>query len=268
MKLTIIGSGNMGGSIAKGLAKGKIVSAADITCTALSDTTLEKMRAANPDFVLTHDNREAVRGADVVILAVKPWKVEAVIDEIRPALDFEKQVFVSVAAGITSDQLVDFLSRDPECGGPAIPAVFIAMPNTAIEVGSGVTFLSPRNASKGQIDLVVSLFNELGYAQLIEERLISAGSALASCGIAFALRYIRAAIAGGVELGFYPQQAQELVAHTVRGAVDLLLTNKSDPEAEIDKVTTPGGFTIRGLNEMEHAGFTSAVIRGLKASRY
>ena len=96
---------------------------------------------------------------------------------------------------------------------------------------------------------------------------MAAGRALASSGIAFALRYMRAATEGGVELGFYPKQAQEIVVHTVKGAVDLLLENKSNPEMEIDKVTTPGGITIKGLNEMELSGFTSAVIRGLKASK-
>ena len=117
------------------------------------------------------------------------------------------------------------------------------------------------------LELIAEKTNVANDAILIEERLMEAGTALASSGIAFALRYIRAAIEGGVELGFYPKQAQEIVVHTVKGAIDLLLENKSNPEAEIDKVTTPGGITIKGLNEMELSGFTSAVIRGLKASR-
>ena len=141
------------------------------------------------------------------------------------------------------------------------------MPNTAIEVLSSMTFVSAHNATKEQCDLIVNIFNELGNAMLVEERLMGAGTALASSGIAFALRYIRAAIEGGVELGFYPKQAQEIVVHTVKGATDLLLENKSNPEMEIDKVTTPGGITIKGLNEMEMSGFTSSVIKGLKASK-
>ena len=137
------------------------------------------------------------------------------------------------------------------------------MPNTAIEVLSSMTFVSAHNATPEQSDLIINIFNELGNAMLVEERLMGAGTALASSGIAFALRYIRAAI----ELGFYPKQAQEIVVHTVKGATDLLLENKSNPEMEIDKVTTPGGITIKGLNEMELSGFTSSVIRGLKASK-
>ena len=130
-----------------------------------------------------------------------------------------------------------------------------------------MTFVSSCNATHEQEELVVNLFNELGSAMLIEENLMTAGTALASSGIAFAMRYIRASSEGGVELGFYPDQAKEIVLKTVKGAVDLLLANKSNPETEIDKVTTPGGITIRGLNEMELAGFTPSVIRGLKASK-
>ena len=260
MKITIIGAGNIGGAIARGLAKGHMFKASDITCTAQSDTTLEKMRNTNPDFVLSLDNVEAVKGADIIVIAVKPWRVEEIIDQIKGILDYDKQIIVSVAAGITFDLLNTYLTKNTgfdDC--LTTPTIFRIMPNTAIEVLSSMTFVAARNASKEQTDL--------GNAMLVEERLMSAGTALASSGIAFALRYIRAAIEGGVELGFYPKQAQEIVVHTVKGAVDLLLENKSNPETEIDKVTTPGGITIKGLNEMELSGFTSSVIRGLKASK-
>lgn len=267
MRISIIGSGNIGGAIARGLAKGTMFKASDITCTAQSDETLEKMRKIDPDFILTHDNVEAARNADIIIIAVKPWRVEMIIDEIKSVLDFEKQMIVSVAAGVTFDLLNTYLTKNTDFDCLATPTIFRIMPNTAIEVMSSMTFVSARNASKEQTDLIIHIFNELGNAMLVEERLMSAGTALASSGIAFALRYIRAAIEGCVELGFYPKQAQEIVVHTVKGAVDLLLENKSNPEMEIDKVTTPGGITIKGLNEMELSGFTSSVIRGLKASK-
>ena len=264
MRISIIGSGNIGGAIARGLAKGTMFKASDITCTAQSDETLEKMRKIDPDFILTHDNVEAARNADIIIIAVKPWRVEMIIDEIKSVLDFERQMIVSVAAGVTFDLLNTYLTKNTDFDCLATPTIFRIMPNTAIEVMSSITFVS---ASKEQTDLIIRIFNELGNAMLVEERLMAAGTALASSGIAFALRYIRAAIEGGVELGFYPKQAQEIVAHTVKGAVDLLIENKSNPEMEIDKVTTPGGITIKGLNEMELSGFTSSVIRGLKASK-
>lgn len=267
MKITIIGSGNIGGAIARGLAKGTIFKASDITCTAQSQATLDKMQAINADFVLSRNNVEAARGADIIVIAVKPWRVETILDEIKPVLDLNKQIIVSVAAGITFHQLHTFLMKNMDFDCLATPTIFRIMPNTAIEVLSSMTFVSAMNASDEQTDLIIRIFNELGNAMLVEERLMGAGTALASSGIAFALRYIRAAIEGGVELGFYPKQAQEIVVHTVKGAVDLLLENKSNPEMEIDKVTTPGGITIKGLNEMELSGFTSSVIRGLKASK-
>lgn len=267
MKVTIIGTGNIGGAIARGLAQGTVIKPTNITCTDHSQDLLDKIKAYNSAFTISTDNIESVRKAHIIIIAVKPWMVERVIEEIYPVLNFDKQIIVSIAAGVTFEQLIGFLTKQSGFDFLATPTLFRVIPNTAIEVVSSMTFVSAYNASKEQSDLILSIFNELGNALLVEERLMMAGTALASSGIAFALRYIRAAIEGGVELGFYPQEAQEIVVHTVKGAVDLLLTNKSNPEMEIDKVTTPGGITIKGLNEMELSGFTSSVIRGLKASK-
>jgi len=267
MKIAIIGAGSIGGAIARGLAKGSVFRASDIICTTRSTDSLTRVKAINPDFIVTQNNIEAAKHADIIVIAVKPWRVEEIVDEIKPVLDFDKQMIVSVAAGITFDLLNTYLTKNMEYDCLVTPTIFRIMPNTAIEVANSMTFVSARNATDQQIEQVLAIFNELGNAMLIEERLMAAGTALASSGIAFAMRYIRAAIEGGVELGFYPREAQEIVVHTVKGAVELLLENKSNPEAEIDKVTTPGGITIKGLNEMELSGFTSSVIRGLKASK-
>lgn len=267
MKVTIIGAGSIGGAIARGLAQGTVVKAQDITCTAHTRQTLDKIKAFDPAFHTTLDNVEASRDAGMIVIAVKPWMVEKIIEEIMPVVDLDKQFLVSVAAGISFEQLIEFIARHSDFDQMPNPTLFRVIPNTAIAVLNSMTFVSAYNATKEQSDLVLSIFNELGSAMLVEERLMMAGTALASSGIAFALRYIRAAIEGGVELGFYPREAQDIVVHTVKGAVELLLKNKSNPEAEIDKVTTPGGITIKGLNEMELSGFTSAVIRGLKASK-
>jgi pyrroline-5-carboxylate reductase len=129
-----------------------------------------------------------------------------------------------------------------------------------------MTFLCARNASQEQIEAVKSIFDNLGATMVIEERLMGAGMALASCGIAYAMRYVRAAMEGGVEMGMYPNDAKNIVLQTLKGAVALLEATGNHPEAEIDKVTTPGGVTIKGLNAMEANGFTNAVIEGLKNS--
>lgn len=142
MRISIIGSGNIGGAIARGLAKGTMFKASDITCTAQSDETLEKMRKIDPDFILTHDNVEAARNADIIIIAVKPWRVEMIIDEIKSVLDFEKQIIVSVAAGVTFDLLNTYLTKNTDFDCLATPTIFRIMPNTAIEVMSSMTFVS------------------------------------------------------------------------------------------------------------------------------
>lgn len=265
MKVAIIGAGNIGGAIACGLAKGSMFEPQNILCTTRSEESLEKLRKQNPSLTLSHDNVRVAQEADIIVIGVKPWRVGEIIEEIKPVIDINRHIIVSVVAGIEFMSLQEMLTKD-EDSMAALP-LFRIMPNTAIEVGSSMTFVSACNASEGQIRLIIDIFDELGKAMLIEERLMVAGTALASSGIAFALRYIRAAIVGGVELGFYPKEAQEIVSHTVKGAVDLLIHKASNPEAEIDKVTTPGGITIKGLNEMELSGFTSSVIRGLKASK-
>jgi pyrroline-5-carboxylate reductase len=210
------------------------------------------------------NNAEAVREAPIIILAVKPRWVESVINEIKDVLDYDRQMIVSVAAGVTFEQLLAFLDKQA-APNRRTPPVFRVIPNMAMEVFSSMTFLSACHATKEQTDRIRHIFGELGNVMTIDERLMTAGTALASSGIAFALRYMRAAIEGGVELGFNPREAQDIVAHTVKGAVNLLLAKRTTPEQEIDRVATSGGITIRGLNEMELSGFTSAVIRGLKA---
>ncbi|MDR1675220.1 MAG: pyrroline-5-carboxylate reductase [Tannerella sp.] len=262
MKIAIIGAGNMGGAIACGLAKGSGVKPCDITCSDRSGAALEKVCGKYPAIRTTTDNREAVSGADMVVIAVKPWLTGDVLREIKYGLDYRRQIVVSIVAGVTFEQLTGFLEKERE----EPPALFRLIPNTAVSVQNSMTFISAQGASQEQTDAVVSIFGELGATMLVEERLMEAGTALASCGIAYAFRYIRAAMEGGVELGFYPDRARDIVLQTLKGAVALLQAGGAHPEAEIDRVTTPGGITIRGLNEMEEAGFTAAVIRGLKAS--
>ncbi len=258
MTIAIIGTGNMGGAILRGLIKSGMCRPEEFICTAKSAVTKSKIREYNEAICVSDDNATAVAEADVVILAVKPWLVAEVMEEIRPCLDLGRQIIVSVAAGITLNDLVQWV-------GAPLP-LFRVIPNTAVEALCGVTFIAQHGATEEQTALVHRLFSALGYALVVDEKLIPAGTALASCGIAFAMRYIRAAMEGGVELGFRPEEAARIVEHTVKGAATLLLESGAHPEAEIDKVTTAGGITIKGLNAMEKAGFTAAVIDGLKAT--
>ena len=214
---------------------------------------------------VTTDNKTAADGADIVIIAVKPWLVEQVVNELKPVLNYTRQTVITVAAGISGSQFTAWLKKDDELSAVNTPHTFIVIPNTAIAVLSSMSFVVPVNATADTTATIKELFDNVGQTMVTEERLLGAGMTLASWGIAYAMRYVRAAAEGGVELGFKADVAKYIVLQTLKGAVDLLQANGNHPEAEIDKVCTPGGLTIRGLNEMEHAGFTSAVIRGLKA---
>ena len=261
MKLAIIGTGNMGGAIARGLISAGTWRAGDLICTAKTDAGLARIQTTLSGVRATRDNRQAASEADIILLAVKPWLIEKVIEEIRPTLDFSQHIIISVAAGISLQEMEQLLAA------PTPPALFRAMPNTAVSVRDGVTFICQQNATEEQTALVNSLFAALGYTVVTDEQHLNAGTALASCGIAFSMRYIRAAMEGGVELGFRPEEAARIVEHTVHGAASLLLQSGMHPEVAIDQVTTAGGITIKGLNAMERSGFTAAVIDGLKACR-
>ena len=255
MKVAIIGAGNMGGAIARGLAQGHYVRVQDITVTNPSMSKLEKLKAEFPAIQVSTDNHEAA-DADVVIVAVKPWKVEEVLKPLRLR---QSQVLVSVAAGMTFEDLAHFV--DPEM------PMFRIIPNTAISLRASMTLIACRNASEQQTLTMLDLFNEMGLAMLIEEKQLAAATSLTSCGIAYVLKYVQAAMQAGVEAGIRPKDAMKMVAQTVEGAARLLLENEdTHPALEIEKVTTPGGITIKGVNSLEHDGFTSAVIKAIKAS--
>lgn len=257
MKVTIIGAGNMGGAIARGLAKGTVVKAADITVADPSEGKLQRLQGEFPAMRVTTDNTEAARGANLIIVAVKPWLMQQVLC----GLELERgQILVSVAAGITFAQLAEY-------AGDEGLTMFRLIPNTAISQLQSMTLIAAHNASVEQTQLLLDLFNEMGLAMPVTESQMAAATALTSCGIAYVLKYIQAAMQAGVEMGLYPKDARRMVAQSVKGAAALVLSGDTHPSAEIDKVTTPGGITIKGINELEHAGFTSAVIRAMKASR-
>ena len=258
MKISVIGTGAMGGAIIEGLLKSGAFSPSDIMA---SNPHTDKLRPLEAQGVIvTSDNNEATMHGDIVIIAVKPWLAEKVIKEIAPRLDNDRQTIVSVAAGISTAQISSWTEKDGHS-----PSIFLAIPNTAAATCCSMTFVSTADAAAEDKAAVKLMFDTIGETIFIEESQLPAATMLASCGIAYALRYIRAATEGGVELGFKASLASRIVAQTVKGAASLLMANNSHPEVEIDKVTTAGGITIKGLNEMEHAGFTSAVIRGLKA---
>lgn len=252
----------MGGAIARGLSQSSIVAPSEITVSNRGEEKLNELKSFNPSIHTTTDNKEAVKEADVIILAVKPWILDSVAYDIREVLDFPRQIIVSVVAGITLERLSELFSSED-----AAPAIFRVIPNTAVSIRQSMTLISPYNAVPEQIDYIRSLFDSLREKPSHRRESDDSRDSTLLLRNSFVMRYMRAAIEGGIEMGIYPKDAALLVEQTVKGAAELLLTNGSHPEVEIDKVTTPGGITIKGLNEMEAAGFSSAVIRGLKAAK-
>ena len=251
----------MGGAIACGLAASGEYKAEEIVCANPSVGKLDALKSRYEIISTTTDNLAAAEGADMVVIAVKPWLAESVIKQVSAVFNTPGKMLVSVVADTSFEVLREWVSQSERQ-----PAIFRVIPNTAISVGQSMTFVSSDGATQEQTDAVMAVFGKMGEVMLVDEKMLEVGMVLASCGIAFALRYIRAASEGGVELGCPAAQAARIVAATMKGAAELLLQNNSHPEQGIDKVTTAGGITIKGLNEMEHAGFSSAVIRGLKAS--
>jgi pyrroline-5-carboxylate reductase len=206
---------------------------------------------------VTADNDKAIKNAELVILAIKPFQVSEVLNELKKGLT-SKHILVSVVTGVLMEEIESTIKKK-------IP-VFRAMPNTAVAIQQSMTCISYINATEAQINFVNELFSTLGKVAMINEKLMDAATVLGACGTAYAMRYIRANIQGGIEIGFDANTANLIVAQTVKGASELLLQNGTHPEQEIDKVTTPKGCTIAGLNEMEHQGFSSSLIKGIATS--
>ncbi len=254
-KIGIIGAGNMGGAIIKGLLKSGFLPASDIYASDRKVSVLDDLGQQGVN--VSGNNQVVANSADVVIVAVKPYHCVSVIQEIKPVLNKDK-ILISIVAGVGIEQL------EQEVGNE-IP-VFRAMPNTAISLQESLTCVSVSGNAQPEKDYVFEMFDKLGKTILIQEELMAAATVLSSCGIAFALRYIRAAMQGGIEIGFGAEMAQFITAQTVKGATELVQQTGHHPEREIDKVTTPRGVTITGINEMEHKGFSSSLIQGLLAS--
>jgi pyrroline-5-carboxylate reductase len=255
-KIAIIGGGNLGKAIAEGLVKSGFTLPGHVLVTRRNMETIRHLEEKG--ILVGNDNIEAVRFADLVILAVKPFQVGEVLRQAAPALDPERHLLCSVVTGVTLADLAGIL-------GERFPVVR-AMPNTAIAIQESMTCLCSNHVDPARLGYVQDLFGQLGKVVQIDERLMDAATVLGACGIAYALRFIRANIQGGIEIGFDAATATLIAAQTVKGAAELLIQTGRHPEQEIDKVTTPKGCTIAGLNEMEHQGFSSSLIKGITAS--
>ncbi|WP_066629675.1 pyrroline-5-carboxylate reductase [Labilibacter marinus] len=254
-KIAIIGGGNLGQAIANGIVNSNIVPASNLTVTRRRVQLIQNLKELGINTI--SDNKEAAADADIIFLGVKPYQIQQITEEISPVVK-DSAMVISLATGVDAASIEKYFGKEL--------AIFRAMPNTAIAIGESMTCISSHKASEEQEKVVLTLFEQVGQALIIPEELMASATVLAACGIAFALRFVRAATQGGIEIGFGADLALQIAAQTVKGAADLLIKEGSHPEHEIDKVTTPRGITISGLNEMEHQGFSSSLIKGLLTS--
>jgi len=254
-KITLIGCGNIGNAIAQGLVKSKKYTPDNIILTRRSAKPLHHFQKQG--FTVSTDNCAAVSSSEIIILAITPSQVVHVLKEINSSLS-KNQLLISVVSGVSISEMKQYLSCDME--------IIRAMPNTAAALCESITCLTSEPQNDTKLVEAEALFNSIGQTLRIDESQMASATALGACGVAFFLRAIRAASQGGIEIGFHFDEAFTIAAQTARGAATLLLDHDSHPEAEIDKVTTPKGATIAGLNEMEHQGFSSAMIKGIITS--
>jgi len=254
-KICIIGAGNLGLSLAKGLVDSGNYVAKDLYLTRRTIKKLDDLKSEG--YNVSSNNIKSLKQAEIIIIAVLPQKINSVLNEIKNEIN-DKQLLISLASGVTIENIIKII-------GSNIPIVR-AMPNTAISIRQSMTCITTIPKWKDKLPEVRLIFNLVGQTEIIPEEKMTSATALCACGLAFFLRAIRAASQGGNEIDFHAGESLRMAAQTALGAAGLLLTNNSHPEDEIDKVTSPKGCTIAGLNEMEHNGFSSAFIKGITVS--
>lgn len=256
MKIAILGAGNLGFSIAKGILESEPSFCSSLHITKRNPASLQAF-AKYPQAKIGSDNLEAVRNSAIIIVSVQPGQLAAVLEEIKPELT-QNKLIISTVTGRNLTFVESVLDKH-------IP-IIRSMPNTASAVGQSMTCLSANKAAKDKVALAEAVFRPIGKTLLIDDEMMQAATVICASGIAFWMRLIRATTQGAIQLGFDAHEAKELAVQTCLGAASLLLESQNHPETEIDKVTTPRGCTIAGLNEMEHSGMSSALIKGLVKS--
>ncbi|HED07203.1 MAG TPA: pyrroline-5-carboxylate reductase [Ignavibacteria bacterium] len=252
MKISILGFGNIGSAIGYGLVNAKMLKPEDLTVTRKGKKFIDELNKEG--FNALNDNKEAVRKNRIIILAVTPHQLNRLLNEIKDVVT-EEHIIISVVSGACIKQIKSKLNVSV--------SVIRVMPNTAIAISESMTCIAAEDADNEAIELTKKIFNAVGQTIEISEDLMGSATALCACGLAFFLRAVRAASQGGIEIGFHSEEALFMAAQTAKGAAAMLIKGGKHPESEIDKVTTPQGITISGLNEMEHNGFSSSMIKGI-----
>lgn len=215
MKIAIIGAGNLGLSIAKGILQSN-----GATTMYLTKRNTENIKdfAKYGNVSVTTDNIAAVQHSDILIFAVQPGHFTEILHEIKEHLT-ENHVVMSTITGFLIEKIESILGADKY--------IIRCMPNTAISVGESMTCICSNELGKKRIELAKAIFNRMGHSMQIPESQMQAATVICASGIAFWMRLIRATTQGAIQLGFDAKEAQELAMHTCNGAAKLLIAQEA-----------------------------------------
>ena len=258
MRIGFLGAGQMGRALASGFVAAERVRADEIAAFDPSDEAVRLLASELPGVVICRAVSEVLAWADLVVLAVKPQHLPELLREVLRKLDGKSPLFVSIAAGVGLEQL---------CGGLQQNRVIRVMPNTPCLVRHGVSaYARAAGASAADGELVGRLFGAVGVALEVPERLLDAVTGLSGSGPAYVYLMIEALSDGGVRMGLPRATATTLAAHTLLGAAQLLLDSGEHPGVLKDRVASPGGTTIAGLQVLEQRAVRAALIDAVQAA--
>jgi len=257
-----VGAGNMGEALIKGLLAANLVPAEAIHAT---DVRLERLKELNRQYgiQISSDNAELIRRADIVILAVKPQIMDAVLTEIAPAVT-RRKLLISIAAGVSTAKIRAVLHKDAR--------LIRVMPNTPALVLAGVTAVAKAEGLEADdLETAGEIFSAVGRVVVLGEELMDAVTGLSGSGPAYIAVVIESLADGGVRMGLDRITAMTLAIQTVLGAATLLRETGLHPGAVKDMVCSPGGTSIAGIAALEEGGirttFIKAVERATQRSR-
>ena len=258
-RIGLIGAGQMATALAQGFLKAGLTTADRLLASDVDPQARQRFAQATAAQT-TDDNGLVAAQSDVIFLAVKPQQLTQVAAGLRPKLD-AKKLIVSIAAGVRLASLADWLGTDRR--------LVRVMPNTPCLVGQGVCAYSlGEHATAEDGALVGRLLGALGSAWQVDEKLLDAVTGLSGSGPAFVYVIIEALSDAGVKMGLPRAMATQMAARTVLGSAEMVLSTGEHPAVLKDRVTSPGGTTIAGLQALEAAGLRAALMAAVEAATW
>lgn len=252
-----IGYGNMASAIAKGMLAAGFTQPGSLLVYRKDQAKLAEV--GKQGIRIAASNEEVAKGADIVVLAVKPHMFGSVLPPLRAALSSQKPLVISVAAGVSLDRIASLIGED-------IP-VIRAMPNVNARISASMTGLCANALAEGEhMETAQALFDTLGRTSILDESMFGIFSAVAGASPAFAFMFIEGLAKGGLKAGMSKQDAVKAAAQAVMGSAQLVLESGEIPMALVDSVCSPGGTTIAGVAALEENAFVATVMQAVEAT--